>query len=619
MSWRKLEKGQIASTSRKQALEEARFKVGGYVRISPTNEEREEGSLVSHPQRIKNFVEDKNRREVWGEIIEWYVDKDYSGKDTNRPAFQKMLADIANGKINAVVVTELSRLSRSVKDFCDLYEFFKQHKIAFFSLRESFDTSTPSGELMLMQSIAFAQFERHTIVDRIRRGARARAERGLGNGHVALGFRLVEHKPNHREIDENEKLYVEMIFKKMLELKRLSKVVHFLNENGHHTKEFITKDGRKVGGNRWTIASLHALLTNRAYIGQREFNKRHRSVDPTELKEDERYFYVDAQWPALISKDIFDDVQSLLERNKSKARRYVHIYRLTGLLRCSECGHPLVGKSGTGKNGKYFYYGHMRKMTATDDRHLHRCAIETVSAIKVEEAVIARLKELANDRALVEALARNTVREQQQQFEHERKLLVVQESEVRKLRQKVDNLMEAIAEESDKTVRAGLTGKLRELQAQFERSEAVVIELRGRSSEGGNVADVSSVFALLKAFKTGFELVDVSLQAEVLRDVVAEIEVQKEGVLVKIFGISGGNLTKKRPAMCRSSVRTVSNLVDPTRVELVTYPCHGYMIPTSPWALTIKKQSTLPRLKINPIYRHFLICVGYCEFAISSM
>ncbi len=578
-SWRNLEKGKVASGVQKLHPDAAKFRVGGYVRISPTNEEREEGSLVSHPHRIKNFVEDKNRREAWGEIVDWYVDKDYSGKDTNRPAFQKMLADIAGGRINAVIVTELSRLSRSVKDFCDLYEFFKQHKVAFFSLRESFDTSTPSGELMLMQSIAFAQFERHTIVDRIRKGARARAERGLGNGYVGLGFKLVEHKPNHREIDENEKPYVEMIFKKMLEHRRVAKVATYLNENGYRTKEFTTKDGRKVGGNRWTATSLHALLTNRAYIGQREFNKRHRSGDPAELKEDERYFYVDAQWSALISTDLFSDVQTLLERNKSKARKYIHTYRLTGLLRCAECGHPLVGKSGTGKRGKYFYYGHMRKMTTTSDRHLHRCLVETVSAVQIEEAVVSRLKELANDRLLIEELARSTARDQREQFDHRKALLATQESESRKLQQKANNLMEAIAEEGDKSVRASLSTKLRELQTQLELSESTLLENRERCSEGGSVADVSSVFTLLKAFKNGFEKVDVSLQTEVLRDVVAEIEVQKEGVLVKIFGVSGGSVlgksAKKRPAVCRSGVRTVYELVDVTGVEPATLnmPC----------------------------------------------
>ncbi len=565
-SWRNLGKGQVASGT-PLSPKEIRFRVAGYVRISPTNEERDEGSLVSHPQRIRNFVEDKNRREPWGEIVEWYIDKDYSGKDTNRPAFQRMLADIESGKINSVVVTELSRLTRYVKDFCDIHEFFKQHRVAFFSLRENFDTSTPAGELMLMQSIAFAQFERHSIVDRIKKGARARAERGLGNGCVPLGFKLVEHRPNHREIDPKEKPYVEMIFRKVLELKRLSAVVQFLNENGHRTKEFVTKSGKKAGGKRWTLSSVHSLVTNRTYIGQREFNKRFRSAFQSDLKEDEKYFYVDAQWPALISKELYDDVQALLERNKKKARKYVHQYRLTGLIRCAQCGESLVGKSGTGKRGKYFYYGHMRKMTTVNDRHLHRCKVENISAIRIEEAVIARLRELANDRLLVEELARSTVRNTRDSFEHKKALAVSHENDRKRIQQKVNNLLESIAETDDKIVRNGLTGKLRELQSQLERIEIAIGQLGVAAENPGSVVDVSSVFLLLKIFRTEFEKTDVSVQAEILRDIVCEISVKEDGVLVKIFGLNSGNSSKKRPALSRSGVRTVSNLVDGSGVE----------------------------------------------------
>ena len=185
-----------------------------------------------------------------GEVVEWYVDKDLSGKDTNRPSLHRMLSDIQTGKVNAVIATELSRLSRNVKDFCEIKDFFKNHKTAFFSLKENFDSSTPSGELMLMQSIGFAQFERQTIVDRIKKGARARAERGLANGCVPLGFRTVEHKANYREVEE----------------KNLSRVLNFLNESGYRTKEYTSQEGKKIGGNRWTISSLHNLVTNRSYI-----------------------------------------------------------------------------------------------------------------------------------------------------------------------------------------------------------------------------------------------------------------------------------------------------------------------------------------------------------------
>jgi site-specific DNA recombinase len=363
--WRSISKGeQITARKSPAELLAPKFRVAGYVRLSPTGDEREEGSLVSHPQRIRQFVESKNIQTdgKWGEIVEWYTDKDLSGKDMKRPSFQKMLADIREGHINAVVVTELSRLNRKVKDFCEVWDLFKEYDVALFSLKENFDTSTPMGELMLIQAMSFAQFERQTIVDRIKKGARARAERGLANGCIPLGYKPVEHRPNHREVDPVESTYVEMIFNKFLEFKRLSPLLDHLNENGYRTKEYTTKTGKKSGGNRWTIGSLYSLLTNRSYIGEREVNKKFRSADPASLKEDERYFFVDAQWPAIVSKDLFYDVQKLLESNKKKARRYTHEYRLTGAIECEECGTRLIGKSGTGKNGKYFYYGHMRKM-----------------------------------------------------------------------------------------------------------------------------------------------------------------------------------------------------------------------------------------------------------------
>lgn len=187
--------------------------------------------------------------------------------------------------------------------------------------------------------------------------------------------------------------------------------------------------------------------------------------------------------------------------------------------------------------------------------------VESVSAIQVEEAVIARLKELANDRGLIEELILETVKGQRERTEHVHALLLSKQVEVKKIRQKVSNLTDAISEEDDRLLRRGLTEKLKELQVQLECAEGALKDLKD-NSEGGSVADVGSVFSLLKTFKKGFERVDVSLQSEVLRDIVSEIEVQKEGVLVKIFVSSSGNSEKKRPAVCRSLVRSVSNLVE---------------------------------------------------------
>lgn len=575
--WRNIRKGEVAKVGKKsQPSLQSTFRVAGYVRLSPTGDEREEGSLISHPQRIEQFVDSKNIQSggSWGKIVEWYVDKDLSGKDMNRPAFQKMLNDIRLGKINAVVVTELSRLNRKVKDFCEVHEFFKEHKVALFSLKENFDTSTPIGELMLIQAMGFAQFERQTIVDRIKKGARARAERGLANGCIPLGFKPVPHRPNHREVDEAEKQYVQMIFEKFLEIKRLNSLVSFLNEKGYRTKEYTTKTGKKAGGNRWTLSSLYNLLTNRSYIGEREVNKKFRSLDPSDLSDEERYFFVEAQWPSLISKELFFDVQKLLEQNKKKARRYVHEYRLTGLIECEECGTKLIGKSGTGKNGKYFYYGHMRKLVAKDDRHLHRCTIENVPAPRLEEAIVSRMKDLSEDKELVRELIRATTTGTHSQEDQKKALLAVREQERRKLEQRVKNLFEAVADESDREIRAGLSVMAKETNGQLAQVESAILELKNDLKRSSNVVDISEIMDFLKIFREkAFDAQPISAQAEILKNRIRRIVVKSNGIYVEIYGrspelvfdFSDGqketHLTQT-PAGSRSGVRTVFNLVE---------------------------------------------------------
>ena len=537
--WRNIKKGEVAKTRAKSSAE-AMFRIGPYIRLSPTGDDRLEGSLVSHPQRIKQFIDSKNVQHggSWGTVVEWYEDKDLSGKDMNRPAFQKMLADIDSGRINAVIVTELSRLNRKVKDFLEVWEFFKEKKVAFFSLKENFDTSTPMGELMLIQSMSFAQFERQTIVERVVRGARARAERGLANGSVLLGFKLIEHRPNHREVDETEKPYVEMIFRKFLELKRLAKLIDYLNEKGYRTKEFISKKSQKrVGGKRWTISSIHSLLTNRAYIGEREINKLNRSINPSELKEEQKYYFVDAHWPALISQELFFDVQRMLEQNKKKARRYVHDYRLTGLIQCAECGASLVGKSAHGKFAKFFYYGHKRKMLSEGTRHTDRCHIENIPSVALEEAVIARLKDLSQDRALVKEIASSTNCEAREKLEHQKALLDGKERERRKIEQRVKNLQEAIADETDRALRMTFAETARETQARLDELNSLMIELKADYARTSNVVDISCVMSLIKDFRDGaFDALPVSAQAEILKSRIRRIVVRENGIYIEIFG-----------------------------------------------------------------------------------
>ena len=181
-------------------------RIGLYLRVSTEEQARiQDGSLVSQRRRLEEYVEGQNRREAgWGAIVDVYSDEGKSAKDMNRPQFQRLIQDIKTGRISLVLTTELSRLSRSIKDFCEVWDFFKKSNASFITLRENFDT-TAAGEMMVFNMINFAQFERKQTAERISANWQSRAKRGLWNGGtIPLGFdrnpkNAGELIPNHEE------------------------------------------------------------------------------------------------------------------------------------------------------------------------------------------------------------------------------------------------------------------------------------------------------------------------------------------------------------------------------------------------------------------------------------
>lgn len=118
-----------------------RHKIGIYVRVS-TEEQAQvaDGSIESQQHRIKSFIDIKRLQEKdWGKIVDTYIDDGYSAKSTNRPAYQRMIRDLKLGKINLILITDLSRLSRNISDFCELYKELGKYKANFLSIKEQFE------------------------------------------------------------------------------------------------------------------------------------------------------------------------------------------------------------------------------------------------------------------------------------------------------------------------------------------------------------------------------------------------------------------------------------------------------------------------------------------------
>ncbi len=372
-------------------------RVGIYIRVSTEEQARiQDGSLVSQRQRLLEYVDGQIRREKnWGSVVDIYCDEGKSAKDMNRPEFQRLLQDVKTGRINLILATELSRLSRSIRDFCELWDIFKKHQSSFITLREQFDTTSAAGEMMVFNLINFAQFERKQTAERISANWLSRAKRGLWNGgSMPLGFDRNPRSRGELLLNPVEAEQVKKIFSTFLHIGSVRQTCRELTKMGYFSKKFINKHGVEKGGGHFTVPSLYRILTNRAYIGLREVNGPNSQAD-----------VVKASWSPIVDLEIFNQVQEKLSanRNKTKPEEWKkYPYPMTEILICGECGKHLGGKSAHGKTKKHHYYGHPRQLHSDGVSHLKRCRLERVRAERIETMSIGALKTLITKPGLLD-------------------------------------------------------------------------------------------------------------------------------------------------------------------------------------------------------------------------
>lgn len=371
-----------------------RHNIALYIRVSTEEQAlRQDGSIENQKHRLLSFVDLKNMQESgWGRIVDTYTDEGLSAKNTNRPAFQRMMKDMRNGKINLILVTDLARLSRNILDFCILLEDLKKASAKFLSLKEQFDTTTAAGEMMVFNMINLAQFERKQTSERVSMNFHARALRGLRNGgSVLLGFDKDPQHAGSLVLNKEEARDIRFIFQTFIEEGSLNRACAKLGHLGIKPKTLRTKSFRHNANGRWTIQSLQALLRNPAYVGLREVNRSNKQKDKSQLRAFEEYKLVKASWPAVIEKSIFDEVQRILDDNLTMTRARLasseeRVFLLSGRMHCGECGRPLMGVSGHGAKSVHRYYVHRpiqgEKVT---------CSVKSIRADDVETKVLEHL------------------------------------------------------------------------------------------------------------------------------------------------------------------------------------------------------------------------------------
>src|SRR6266699_1017587 len=202
----------------------------------------------------------------WTLIRSRYADGGFSGGSIERPALQRLLADVRARKVDVVVVYKVDRLTRSLADFAKLVELFDGHGVSFVSVTQQFNTTTSMGRLTLNVLLSFAQFEREVTSERIRDKIAASKRKGLWvGGPLPLGYHMKDDKI---AVVEDEAERVRLIFHRYLELGGVNALVRDLRERDIRTKARPLSTGATRGGVPFGRGALYYVLSNHFYIGE---------------------------------------------------------------------------------------------------------------------------------------------------------------------------------------------------------------------------------------------------------------------------------------------------------------------------------------------------------------
>src|SRR6476646_8509650 len=247
------------------------IRCGIYTRKS-TEEGLDQEFNSLHAQREAGEAYIASQKEAgWKALPDHYDDGGFSGGNLDRPALQRLLADIEARRIDCIIVYKVDRLSRSLLDFARLVDRFDQRAVSFVSVTQQFNTTTSLGRLTLNILLSFAQFEREIIGERTRDKMSAARRKGKWVGGTPMLGYDVDPAGGRLIVNDAEAARVREIFGLYATSRSLPTMVAELERRKWTTKSWTTKDGSLHAGSAFDRATLLRLLTNAIYIGKVEY------------------------------------------------------------------------------------------------------------------------------------------------------------------------------------------------------------------------------------------------------------------------------------------------------------------------------------------------------------
>ena len=305
-----------------------------YARVSS---ERQDVDLSISAQ-LKALREYAKRNNYY--IVKEYIDEAESGKTTNRPSFREMIAQARRSTkpFELILVWKYSRFARNREDSIVFKTMLRKAGVQVISITEPFE-DTPTGRLFEAMIESLDEFYSANLGEEVTRGMRESASRGFYvSSYAPYGYRKVKVSDGSRErpkleIEPYQAQIVQRIFREVNEGGGLIEVVKALNREGIISPR----------GNSWGKTTIHKILTNETYIGTLVWGRSSvRNLPPIRVEE---------AWPAIVDRDTFKHVQSLLKERAfvtTHPKRVASNYLLSGLAKCGYCGKALVRQDAKG-------------------------------------------------------------------------------------------------------------------------------------------------------------------------------------------------------------------------------------------------------------------------------
>lgn len=363
-------------------------------------------------------------------VIDKYIDRAMTGKNDDRPAFQKMLFDSRKGAFQVVLVYQLDRFARNRYDSAINKNTLKKNGVRVISARENISDDA-SGILMEGILESMAEYYSAELSQKIHRGQKENALKGRNNGGgIPLGYMLGEDQK--LVVDPDTAPLVLEIFQRYADGESKKSIKDSLNARGLRTRK----------GNAFTTGSFNTLFTNRKYIGEYRYQD----------------VVIPGGVPAIIPEELFEAVQNRVQANRhAPARTKAEVdYLLSCKLFCGHCGTMMVGESGTSRTGAIHYYykcGSAKRKTG--------CTKKAVKKAWIEEKVVQTVQTYIFQEDVIQELAGLIVENLQQ----ENPALSLLENQQKDIQKKINNILKAI---EDGMYHASLQERMKELEKQLE-------------------------------------------------------------------------------------------------------------------------------------------------------